>query len=88
MGCEPLPGMEKTKKKWRRYILLVGLFFYPWATVAYYLTSKYLEKKLGNIGIEKMTDIVRELNDKGLIKRNTEGIKTLKESKLYIINSR
>lgn len=79
---------KTNKKKWRRYILLIGFVVNPWVTAVYYLTSKYLEKKLGNIGVEKMTDIVRELNEKGLIKRNTEGIKTLKESKLYIINGR
>lgn len=79
-------GNKQKKKKWVRYAYVISLFVNPWATIAFYLTSKYLERKFGNIGVEKMTQIVARLNNEGYIKRNTEGIKTLKESKLNIIN--
>ena len=50
-----------------------------------YFTSKYLAKKFGTISVEQMLAIVKKLQEGGFIKRNSDGIETVKDSKLYAI---
>ena len=55
------------------------------AAVAYF-SSKYLAKKFGTITLEQMLSITQKLQNGGYIKRNKDGIETIKESKLYEFN--
>lgn len=48
-------------------------------------TAKNLAKKFGTISHEQMLAIVKKLNEEGIVKRNIDGIETIKESKLNAI---
>lgn len=80
---------EKKKKwKWGKIIAITVstvAFGIPGAIAAYF-TSKYLAKKFGTITVEQMLAIVKKIQDGGFVKKNCDGIETVKESKLHTIN--
>lgn len=80
---------EKKKNwKWGKIIAIAAstiAFGVPGAIVAYF-TSKYLAKKFGTITLEQMLTIVKKLQDGGFVKKNCDGIETVKESKLHARN--
>lgn len=63
-----------------------GILGGPFVAIAIYLTFGYLLKKFGTITIEQMENLINKLNEMGYIKKNTDGIVTIKESTLYITN--
>lgn len=79
---------KKRNWKWGKRIA-IGAFWLalgiPGAIAAYF-TSKYLAKKFGTITLEQMLTTVKKLQDGGFIKKNCDGIETIKESKLHAIN--
>ena len=79
---------KKRKWKWGRRIAIAAscVFGLVGATVAYF-TSKYLEKKFGTFTLEQMLAITKKLQDGGYIKKNCDGIETIKESKLNAIKA-
>lgn len=76
---------KKNRWKWGKRIAValswVALGI-PGALIAYF-SSKYLSKKFGTITVEQMLAIMNKLQDGGYIKKNQEGIETIKDSKLY-----
>lgn len=80
---------EKKKNwKWGKIIAIAAstvAFGVPGAIVAYF-TSKYLAKKFGTITLEQMLVVVKKLQEGGFIKKDCDGIETVKESKLHAIN--
>lgn len=78
---------KKNKWKWGKRIAIVAstLAFGLIGAFATYLTSKYLAKKFGTISVEQMLALVKKLQEGGFIKRNIDGIETIKESKLNAI---
>lgn len=79
---------KKNKWKWGKRLAVAGFavaFGIPGA-IAVYFTSKYLARKFGTISLEQMLAIVKKLHEGGFIKRNSDGMETIKDSKLYIIN--
>lgn len=79
---------KKNKWKWGKRIALVvfGISFGLLGVAVAYFTSKYLASKFGTITVEQMQALVNKLKDSGYVKKNVEGIETLKESKLYVFN--
>ena len=76
---------KKNRWKWGKRILIFAswaMFGLLGAAVAYF-SSKYLAKKFGTITLEQMLSITQKLQYGGYIKRNKDGIETIKESKLY-----
>ena len=76
---------KKNRWKWGKRILIFAswaMFGLLGAAVAYF-SSKYLAKKFGTITLEQMLSITQKLQNGGYIKRNKDGIETIKESKLY-----
>lgn len=76
---------KKNRWKWGKRILIFAswaMFGLLGAAVAYF-SSKYLAKKFGTITLEQMLSITQKLQSGGYIKRNKDGIETIKESKLY-----
>ena len=76
---------KKNRWKWGKRILIFASWAMFWllgAAVAYF-SSKYLAKKFGTITLEQMLSITQKLQNGGYIKRNKDGIETIKESKLY-----
>ena len=79
---------KKNRWKWGKRILIFAswaMFGLLGAAVAYF-SSKYLAKKFGTITLEQMLSITQKLQNGGYIKRNKDGIETIKESKLYEFN--
>lgn len=79
---------KKNNWKWGKRIAIAAVavaFGIPGAIAAYF-TSKYLAKKFGTITLEQMLAIVKKLQDECFIKKNDDGIETIKESKLNAIN--
>lgn len=79
---------KKNRWKWGKRIAIVvswALFGVLGAAIAYF-SSKYLAKKFGTITLEQMLSLTNKLQDGGYIKRNTDGIETIKHSKLYAFN--
>lgn len=79
---------KKRNWKWGKRIA-IGAFWLAFGipgAIAAYFTSKYLAKKFGTITLEQMLTIVKKLQDGGFIKKNCDGIETIKESKLHAIN--
>lgn len=79
---------KKNNWKWGKIIAIAAstvAFGVPGAIVAYF-TSKYLAKKFGTITLEQMLVIVKKLQEGDFIKKNCDGIETVKESKLHTIN--
>lgn len=78
---------KKNKWKWGKSIAYVtsAIAFGVIGVLATYFTSKYLAKKFGTIPVEQMLSIVKKLQEGGFIKRNCDGIETIKDSKLYAI---
>lgn len=79
---------KKNNWKWGKRIAIAAVavaFGIPGAIAAYF-TSKYLAKKFGTITLEQMLAIVKKLQEGGFIKKNDDGIETIKESKLNAIN--
>ena len=79
---------KKSRWKWGKRIAIIAswaLFGVLGAAVAYF-SSKYLAKKFGTITLEQMLSLTMKLQEGGFIKRNTDGIVTIKESKLYDFN--
>lgn len=54
--------------------------------VTTFLMSKSLVKKFGTINLEQMLSLIKKLQDEGYIKKDVDGIETIKESKLRAIN--
>lgn len=80
--------VKKSRWKWGKRIAIIvswALFGVLGAAVAYF-SSKYLAKKFGTITLEQMLSLTYKLQEEGFIKRNTDGIVTIKESKLYEFN--
>lgn len=79
---------KKNNWKWGKRIAIatVAVAFGIPGAIAAYFTSKYLAKKFGTITLEQMLAIVKKLQDGGFIKKNDDGIETIKESKLNAIN--
>lgn len=80
--------LQKKKKQWKwgkRIALAVSCSFGLAGVAIAYLTSKYLEKKFGTISLEQMLALTKKLQDGGYIKKNCDGIETIKESKLHAI---
>lgn len=76
---------KKNRWKWGKRILIFAswaMFGLLGAAVAYF-SSKYLAKKFGTITLEQMQFITRKLHSEGYVKKNQDGIETIKESKLY-----
>ena len=94
MFAKKVEELEQNKKrwKWRKWLAVVlsygmgGLLGFNWliAAVIAYFSSKYLEKKFGTITLEEMLALTKKLQMGGYIKKNTDGIETIKESKLYV----
>lgn len=79
---------KKRNWKWGKRIA-IGAFWLAFGipgAIAAYFTSKYLAKKFGTITLEQMLTTVKKLQDGGFIKKNCDGIETIKESKLHAIN--
>lgn len=79
---------KKRNWKWGKRIA-IGAFWLAFGipgAIAAYFTSKYLAKKFGTITLEQMLTTVKKLQDGGFIKKNCDGIETVKESKLHAIN--
>ena len=79
---------KKRNWKWGKRIA-IGAFWLAFGipgAIAAYFTSKYLAKKFGTITLEQMLTTVKKLQDGGFIKKNSDGIETIKESKLHAIN--
>lgn len=78
---------KKNKWKWGKRIAIVASAFALGAVgvIATYFTSQYLAKKFGTISVEQMLAIVKKLQEKGFVKRDIDGIETIKESKLNAI---
>lgn len=79
---------KKRNWKWGKKIA-IGAFWLAFGipgAIAAYFTSKYLAKKFGTITLEQMLTTVKKLQDGGFIKKNSDGIETIKESKLHAIN--
>ena len=79
---------KKNKWKWgKRIALLVfGVAFGLIGAAVAYFTSNYLSKKFGTITVEQMLSLVDKLRKSGFIKKNSGGIETIKESKLYVFS--
>lgn len=77
----------KNKLKWgkRAAVAIATIAFGAIGAVVTYLTSQFLIKKFGTISVEQMLAIVKKLQEGGFIKRNCDGIETIKYSKLYAI---
>lgn len=72
---------RKNKWKWGKRIAMgVSLLFGLAGVLTTYLSSKYLEKKFGTITTEQMLALARKLEEGNYLKRNTDGIETLKAS--------
>jgi hypothetical protein len=83
--------INSKKRKWKlgKWIVVLAstiAFGLIGAVIAYY-TSNYLAKKLGTISLKQMQDLINKLKNQGYIKKNTDGIETIKESKLYIFDN-
>lgn len=79
---------KKNRWKWGKRILIIvswAMFGLLGAAVAFF-SSKYLAKKFGTITLEQMLSVSQKLHNGGYIKRNEDGIVTIKESKLYDLN--
>lgn len=78
---------KKKRWKWGKRIAIVAsaIAFGAIGAITAYFTSKFLAKKLGTISVEQMLAIVKKLQEEGFIKRNVDGIETIKESKLNAI---
>lgn len=79
---------KKRNWKWGKRIA-IGAFWLAFGipgAIAAYFTSKYLAKKFGTITLEQMLTTVKKLQDGGFIKKNCDGIETIKEPKLHAIN--
>lgn len=78
--------LQKNKKRWkwgkRIAITVATLAFGLVGAAITYFSSKYLAKKFGTISLEQMVSLLKKLNKGGYIKRNCDGIVTLKESDL------
>lgn len=76
---------KKNNWKWgKRIAIAVGCAFGLAGVAVTYLTSKFLEKKFGTITLEQMLSLTKKLQDGGYVKKNCDGIETIKESKLHI----
>ena len=77
---------KKQRWKWGRRIAIAAscAFGLAGATVMYF-KSKYLERKFGTFTLERMLAVIKKLQDGGYIKKNCDGIVTIKESKLNAI---
>lgn len=82
--------LKEKKKNWKwGKRIVIGAFWLAFGipgAIAAYFTSKYLAKKFGTITLEQMLATVKKLQDGGFIKKNCDGIETVKESKLHAIN--
>lgn len=78
---------KKNTWKWgkRLAILVSAAAFGIIGVIASYLTSNYLAKKFGTISLEQMLSVVKKLQEGGFIKKNSDCIETIKESKLYAL---
>ena len=81
---------KKNKWKWGKRIAIVifGVALGLLGAAVAYFTSNYLAKKFGTITVEQMLSLVNKLNESGYIKKNIDGIETIKESKLYVFNKK
>lgn len=71
---------KKRNWKWGKRIA-IGAFWLAFGipgAIAAYFTSKYLAKKFGTITLEQMLTTVKKLQDGGFIKKNCDGIETIK----------
>lgn len=76
---------KKNNWKWgKRIAIAAGCAFGLAGVAVTYFTSKFLEKKFGTITLEQMLSLTKKLQDGGYIKKNCDGIETIKESKLHI----
>lgn len=82
--------LKEKKKNWKwGKRIAIGAFWLAFGipgAIAAYFTSKYLAKKFGTITLEQMLATIKKLQDGGFIKKNSDGIETVKESKLHAIN--
>lgn len=79
---------KKNRWKWgKRIAYTFGAFFGLLGIFTVYLTSKYLAKKFGTITVEQMLSLINKIQESGVIKKNVDGIETIKESRLYIFNN-
>lgn len=80
-------GEKKNRWKMGKIIAMVvaAFGFGLIGVITTYFASKYLAKKFGTISVEQMLAIVKKLQQEGYIKRNCDGIITIKESKLDAI---
>ena len=80
-------GEKKNRWKMGKIIAMVvaAFGFGLIGVITTYFASKYLAKKFGTISVEQMLEIVKKLQQEGYIKRNCDGIITIKESKLDAI---
>ena len=87
--AQKVEDLQRKKKRWKwgkRIAICASAIFGLIGMAVTYFTSKYLEKKLGTITIEQMLSLVNKLQEFGYIKKNVDGIETIKESKLYVFN--
>lgn len=88
--AKEIEKLKEKKKNWKwGKRIVIGAFWLAFGipgAIAAYFTSKYLAKKFGTITLEQMLATVKKLQDGGFIKKNCDGIETVKESKLHAIN--
>lgn len=85
MFAKNVENLKQQKKKWKwgkRIAYAASIAFGLIGVATVYLTSKYLEKKLGTITLEQMLSLTQKLNDGNFIKREIDGITIIKASKL------
>lgn len=87
--AKKVEDLQRKKKRWKwgkRIAICASAIFGLIGMAVAYFTSKYLEKKFGTITIEQMLSLVNKLQEFGYIKKDVDGIETIKESKLYVFN--
>ena len=87
--AKKVEDLQRKKKRWKwgkRIAICASAIFGLIGMAVTYFTSKYLEKKFGTITIEQMLSLVNKLQEFGYIKKDVDGIETIKESKLYVFN--
>ena len=86
--AQDVENLQSKKNKWkwgkRIAIIVFGVTFGLLGAAVAYFTSKYLAAKFGTITVEQMQAMVNKLKGSGYVKKNEDGIETLKESKLYV----